>query len=99
VGVLKQRKMSYYVTTKGKGNVTLFLVDRSKTKQHWWTLSLINAMSFRNESAAEYSAKRLRYKTPSVVNSKEAKILENENDFKCEMMEEHPFSSDAIAQF
>lgn len=56
-------------------------------------------MSFRNESAAEYSAKRLRYKTPSVVNSKEAKILENENDFKCEMMEEHPFSSDAIAQF
>ena len=38
--------MSYYVTTQGRDNVTLFLVDRNKTKKHWWTMSLTNAMVF-----------------------------------------------------
>ena len=90
--------MSYYVTTQGRDNVTLFLVDRNKTKKHWWTMSLINAMEFKNKSAAEYSAIRLRYKYPRVVNYKEAKLLENENDFTCAILEEHPFSSDALGQ-
>ena len=95
---LIQTIMSYYVTTQGRDNVTLFLVDRNKTKKHWWTMSLTNAMVFNNESAAEYSAKRLRYKNPCVVDFKEAKRLEGENDFTCAILEEHPFSSDALGQ-
>lgn len=90
--------MKYYVTTQGKNQVTLFLIDRKQNKKHWWTTSLINAMAFNKKSAAEYSAKRLIYKSPCVVDCKEAKILEKENDFICAMLEEHPFSSDALGQ-
>ena len=90
--------MSFYVKTEGYGNVTLFLVDRNKTKKHWWTMSLINAMEFRNRSSAEYSAKRLRYRNPCVMHFKEAKKLESENDFTCAILEEHPFSDDAFSK-
>lgn len=90
--------MNYYVITQGRNNLTLFLVDRSRTKKHWWTTSLVDAMAFKKESAAEYSAKRLRYKNPCVVSYKEAIIIERENDFTNVMLEEHPFSSDALGQ-
>lgn len=50
------------------------------------------------KSAAEYTMKKLKYKEPCVVDAGEARKLENENDFICSMLEEHPFSSDALGQ-
>lgn len=90
--------MNYYVTTQGRDNITLFLVDRKKTKKHWWTMDLINAMAFRLRSAAEYSANRLKYKNPCVVDYNEAKKMEQDNTWNLNQLEVHPFSSDALGQ-
>lgn len=91
--------MRYYVTTQGRGGLTLFLVDRTKTKKRWWSTSLYNAMAFVKESAAEYSAKNLRYKNPTVVDSRIAKMLESENDHKEATNDIHPFSSEGLGQW
>ena len=90
--------MKYYVITQGRNNTTLFLIDRSFNKNKWWTTSLSDAMAFKKESAAYYSAKKLIYKSPEVVNYNEAKILENTNDFNI-CNEEHPFSSEGLGQY
>ena len=90
--------MRYYVTTQGRNNTTLFLIDRSFNKNKWWTTSLLDAMAFKKESAAKYSARNLVYKNPEVLNYNEAKILENRNDYNSSMTE-HPFSSDALGQY
>lgn len=39
----------------------LYLVDRTKTKQMWWSPASIYAMVFEKKSAAEYQAKRYKY--------------------------------------
>ena len=57
-----------------------------------------SAMAFKKESAAKYSARKLIYKNPEVVNYNEAKILENRNDYNSSMIE-HPFSSEAHGQY
>ena len=90
--------MRYYVTTQGRNNTTLFLIDRSLNKNKWWTASLPDAMAFKKESAAKYSARKLIYKSPEVVNYNEARILENRNDYNSSMTE-HPFSSEALGQY
>ena len=90
--------MNYYVVTEGRDKITLFLVDRNKTKKHWWTMSLTKAMAFHSESAAETVISRLKYKNPRVVNHTEAIRLEHENDYNCAIIEEHPFSSEALGQ-
>ncbi len=90
--------MSYYVTTQGRNNLTLFLVDRRFTKKQWWTTDLSLAIEFRKRSAAEYSCKRLRYKDPCVVDSRTANQIAAENlHIECEL-DEHPFSSEALGQ-
>lgn len=96
---LSKITMSYYVTTQGRGGIRLFLVDRTKTKRHWWTTSLVTAMAFYKESAAQIQANKLHYKTPVVVNSNVAKILERENEEKEILNEVHPFSSEALGQW
>jgi len=80
--------MTYYVITQGRDNVTLFLVDRKKTKKHWWTYDLALAMEFYKESAAMIQANKLIYKDPRVINSNEARELENENTHICAELEE-----------
>ena len=61
--------MTYYVITEGRNQLTLFLVDRTKTKKQWWTHDLGLAMSFYKESTAKIQARKLKYKNPQVVNS------------------------------
>lgn len=90
--------MSYYVTTKGRGKVTLFLADRTKTKSQWWCTDLSLAMAFIKRDAAEYSARRLRFKSPEVVSFAHAKQLERNNVYYEAENSEHPFSSEALGQ-
>lgn len=40
---------------------TMYLVDRKKTKDMWWSPSSFLAMIFENESAAKYQAKKYKY--------------------------------------
>ncbi|MDD4972498.1 MAG: hypothetical protein PHT07_23960 [Paludibacter sp.] len=91
--------MSYYVITQGRGNITLFLVDRHKTKRQWWCTDLSLAMAFDKYSAAQYSADRLRYKHPDVVDFETARELERENMHNEVINSEHPFSSEALGQW
>lgn len=44
----------------------LYLVDRTKTKQMWWSPASIYAMVFEKKSAAEYQAKRYKYNKAKV---------------------------------
>lgn len=39
----------------------LYLVDRTKTKQMWWSPASIYAMIFENKSDAEYQVKKYKY--------------------------------------
>jgi hypothetical protein len=90
--------MGYFITTQGRNELTLFLVDRSVTRKKWWTTKLYEAMKFRKYSSAEYSLKKLKYKNPSIVGENEAKRIENENlHINCEF-DIHPFSSEALGQ-
>ena len=90
--------MTYYVITEGRNQLTLFLVDRTKTKKQWWTCDLALAMQFYKESAAKIQANKLRFKNPQVVNSNDAKRIENKNTHFAAIAEEHPFSSEALGQ-
>ena len=49
-------------TRRNKNIVSkLYLVDRTKTKQMWWSPASIYAMIFEKKSAAEYQAKKYKY--------------------------------------
>jgi hypothetical protein len=88
----------YYVTTKGRGNVTLFLVDRRIFKDRWWVTDRDSAMAFKKYSAAQAQANKLRYKDPQVMGEHEAKEVSIENLQREILNEEHPFSSEALGQ-
>lgn len=49
-------------TRRNKNIVSeLYLVDRTKTKQMWWSPASIYAMIFEKKSADEYQAKKYKY--------------------------------------
>lgn len=49
-------------TRRNKNIVSeLYFVDRTKTKQMWWSPASIYAMIFEKKSAAEYQAKKYKY--------------------------------------
>ena len=49
-------------TRRNKNIVSkLYLVDRTKTKQMWWSPASIYAMIFEKKSSAEYQAKKYKY--------------------------------------
>ena len=89
----------WLVITKGRRDKTLFLVDRSKIKNRWWSTSWDGGMLFKSMEAAEIQARKLMYKEPEVVSLSTAKQLcrENERNIDYDSME-HPFSSDALGQ-
>ena len=45
----------------------LYLVDRNKTKDFWWSPNAKFAMKFIKKSCAEYQAKRYKYNNAKVV--------------------------------
>jgi len=91
--------MNYVVMTHGRKGMFLFLVDRSKTKNQWWSYDWTDAMQFHKESAAKIQAGKLRFKEPKVITIDRAIELSKENDrnYDYEVLE-HPFSSEALGQ-
>ena len=50
--------------TTGKKGMYLFLVDRRKINNRWWSTDWSDAMQFQKESAAIIQSKKLKYKSP-----------------------------------
>lgn len=92
--------MAYIVMTNGRKGMFLFLVDRTKIKNRWWSYDWIDAMQFQKESAAKIQAKKLKYKSPEVISTRTAIKLSKENDRNFDYGSlEHPFSQDALEQY
>ena len=45
----------------------LYLVDRNKTKDFWWSFNTIFAMKFIKKSAANFQAKKYKYNNVKVI--------------------------------
>lgn len=52
----------------------LFLVDRKKTKQTWWTHDAGLAIVFQKKNAAQLQARKYKYNNVKVVKIKESMI-------------------------
>jgi hypothetical protein len=91
--------MTYYIIADGHRDMTLFLIDRSRNKKHWWSYSTYDALEWLSKKAAEKHALKYRYKNVRVVERTVALQLEERNDrfFDYDALE-HPFSSDALGQ-
>jgi hypothetical protein len=99
--------MEYYIVQNPRKETTshfLFLADRNKTKQMWWTGSLGLAIRFTSDIAAQAAASRLRFNTPRVVSAIEATEMASRNKNSRNLQEmrnaqyEHPFSSEGLGQ-
>ena len=91
--------MSYIVNVQGRGDISLFLVDRNKTRNRWWSSSLDQAIQFEYKEAAQHQANKYHFKSPEVVSWRLAKSLERENERNIDYDSmEHPFSSEALGQ-
>lgn len=84
----------FLIVCDGRNDVTLFLVDRAKSKKNWWTTDTDDAIHYRSEYAAGYAAKRLRYKNPRVITETEARQLEGDNLAVLAENDTHPFDLD-----
>jgi hypothetical protein len=84
---------------EGKNGIFLFLVDRNKVKEKWWTTNLNQAIQFQKHTAAEIQAKKLNFGNPEVVNYDTALklVMENERNYDYNK-EEHIFSNEAFKQ-
>jgi len=72
--------MGYFITTKSKQTgQNLFLINRELHQEKWWTLSLDDAIHFRDKDAADRVCKKYRFNDPRVVTLREAVELEQEN--------------------
>ncbi|HEC67137.1 hypothetical protein LCGC14_2654350 [marine sediment metagenome] len=88
----------YLITTEGKRGKTLFLVDRSITKSQWWTETLAWAMVFKKHSAAQFSLRKLHYRSPSIISYETAKRISHDQ-FKDQIEDSfHPGDSYALGQ-
>lgn len=91
--------MTFTVMTHGQDNMYLFLVDRTKIKNRWWSYDWTDAMQFNKESAAKVQASKLRYKEPTVITIDEAIKLTKMNNINDSFYSEtHPFSSEGLGQ-
>jgi hypothetical protein len=67
----------FVVTRQSRKGKTLFLIDRRKRQDRWWSFHLDDALITSHDSATE-AAKRLKFSKPAVMNLKIAiKIVEN----------------------
>ena len=61
------------------GGQTLFLADRGKVRDRWWTDELIFAFEFNVEHVAEKTCERYTRNNPRVLTWDEAKAADNQN--------------------
>ncbi len=80
----------FVIMAEGKNNHAIFLVDRTRIKNKWWTQNLDDALKFQNETAAIVQRDKLKYNNPEVVTWKYAKEMEIESDDIPD--DDHPFS-------
>lgn len=71
--------MSFLVVTDGNRNLTLFLVDRSKDRFHWWSYDINKAIIFERKGAALMQAAKYKFKNPRVVGISKAREMEEKN--------------------
>ena len=91
--------MTYIVMSNGRNGMYLFLVDRKKINNRWWSTDWNDAMQFQKESAAKIQALKLKYKYPRVISINTAIELSKENDKNIDNESSiHPFSSDGLGQ-
>lgn len=92
--------MTYVVMTQGRKGMFLFLVDRKKIKNKWWSYDWVEAIQFYKKSAAKIQVSKLKYKSPEVITIDEAIKFseENENNLNYDLLE-HPFSSEGLGQW
>lgn len=84
----------YVIKTTGSRGQPVYMVDRRKNKNQWWTSHLESAKVFESLEAALNQVSKLKYNDPEVITMKEAKELSRDS-FE---YDEHPFSSDALGQ-
>jgi len=76
--------------------VSLFLVDRSKTKSSWWETKLSNNVLYMyNLRKALRICSKLKHNNPRVVTVEEARKLSNKNESIRDVMtmfDDHPFN-------
>lgn len=82
---------TFIVMRHGRGGFKLFLINRNITHKRWWTIDLSDAIQFNKKTAAEYSARHLRFGDPEVITYSEAKEHES-NNIHIEAEQEHPFA-------
>ena len=70
----------YVVTKEGRGDVTLFLVDRSKIKDRWWSSDYLDAFRFEKESVARTQARKLKYGVLGVVSLEQAEVFSRDQE-------------------
>lgn len=84
---------------------SLFLADRSKTIQRWWTYKASEAFIYHSKEACEKKAKSLKFDSHryNVITEEEMRRLSDINaltkPYRQEFYGEHPFSSDALGQY
>lgn len=90
---------TFVIITQGRKNMTLFLVNRAKIKDRWWSYDCFDAIKFFNLESAKTQAKKLRFKNPEVISFNTAKVLSSRNEqlYDYDALE-HPFSSEALGQ-
>jgi hypothetical protein len=81
---------------KQKG-VSLFLIDRTKTKRSWWDTTLNNDILYmRNIRAANRICRKLKHNNPRVITVERARKLAKENENirnVINMFDDHPFTA------
>ena len=85
----------FVVAMDGKNGETLFLVDRSKTKEYWWSLKLDKALIYNSKYPAKKRANTLLYGNVYVLTLDQALSEEMDNS-AVDVCDEHPFSEDAF---
>ncbi len=59
--------------------VRLFLTDRKKTKEQWWTEGLELALIYSSEAAARQHCNKYKHNNPTVITFSKAKMVANKN--------------------
>lgn len=71
--IIPEFNLNDWETSIGPPYTFLALVDRTKTKEKWWTQELKNIMRFESKDAADLACSKLKYGNPQVV--KESTML------------------------
>lgn len=67
----EQPAQPFYIVIKAKSGKRLFLADREKVRDRWWTPDMRLAVEFRSYSTADSVRKRFYYNDPKIISYQE----------------------------